>query len=70
MEEIPVEELVKKGTMVKSPFKMTPAERAEWIVRCQAETREYLFSIGQPLVYKRDGQMIAEYANGKIEVLD
>ena len=70
MEEIPVEQLVKKGTMTKSPFLMTAEEREEWEVRMQAKTRAYLFSIGQPLVYKRDGQMIAEYANGNIEIID
>ena len=70
MEEIPVEQLVKKGTMTKSPFLMTAEEREEWQVRMQAKMRAYLFSIGQPLVYVRDGQMIAEYASGKIELLD
>lgn len=33
MEEIPVEQLVKKGTMTKSPFLMTVEEREEWQVR-------------------------------------
>lgn len=69
MEEIPVEQLVKKGTMTKSPFLMTVEEREEWQVRMQAKARTYLFSIGQPLVYKKNGQMIAEYANGNIELL-
>jgi len=69
MEDIPVEELVKKGKMTKSPFLMTADEREEWQIRMQAKAREYLFSIGQPLVYKRDGKMIAEYANGKIELI-
>lgn len=69
MEEISVEQLVKKGTMVKSPFLMTEQERAEWTVRCQADMRLYLFSIGQPLVYEKDGQMIAEYADGSIKTL-
>jgi hypothetical protein len=56
--------------MTKSPFLMTAEEREEWEVLMQAKTRAYLFSIGQPLVYIRDGQMIAEYADGKIEILD
>ena len=70
MEEIPVEELVKKGKMVKDPFKMTAEERAEWQIQMSVKTRAYLYSIGQPMVYKKDGQMIAEHADGRVEYLD
>jgi hypothetical protein len=69
MIEIPVEQLVKKGKMTIEPWNMTSAERDEWEVRMQVEAKEYLFSIGQPLVYEKEGQMIAEYADGKINVL-
>ncbi|HAL82934.1 MAG TPA: hypothetical protein DCO83_12445 [Mucilaginibacter sp.] len=67
MIEIPEEELVRKGKMTKSPFDMTLAEEKEWQIQKQEEAKVYLFSIGQPLVYEKDGFMIAEYADGRIE---
>ncbi len=69
MTDIPEEQLVKKGKMIKAPWTMAPAEREEWELRRQAETRAYLFSIGQPLVYKKNGHMIAEYADGRVKVI-
>ena len=62
-------DLVKKGKMVKAPWTMTEKERAEWERRTQEEAKDYLFSIGQPLVYEKDGQMIAEHADGRVETL-
>jgi len=67
MIDIPKDELVRKGKMTKSPFEMTLAEEKEWQIQKQAEARAFLFSIGQPLVYEKNGVMIAEYANGRIE---
>jgi hypothetical protein len=69
MIEIPAEQLVKKGKMTREPWNMTQAERGEWELLMQAEAKAHLFSIGQPLVYEKLGQMIAEYANGEITVL-
>jgi hypothetical protein len=66
MIEIPEEELVRKGKMTKSPFDMTFEEEKEWQIQRQIEAKAYLFSIGQPLVYEKDGVMIAEYADGRI----
>ena len=66
MIKIPEEQLMRKGTMTKSPFKMTLEEEREWQVQKQLEAKAYLFSIGQPLVYEKDGIMIAEYADGRI----
>ena len=66
MIEIPEEELLRKGKMTKSPFKMTFEEEKEWRIEKQAEAQAFLFSIGQPLVYVKDGVMIAEYADGRI----
>ncbi|HEY5327224.1 MAG TPA: hypothetical protein VIJ27_09495 [Mucilaginibacter sp.] len=66
MIEIPEEELLRKGKMTKSPFKMTLEEEREWQIQKQLEARAYLFSIGQPLVYEKKGIMIAEYADGRI----
>jgi len=67
MIEIPDEELVRKGKMTKSPFDMTFEEEREWQIQKQLEARDYLFSIGQPLVYKKYGFMIAEYADGSVK---
>jgi len=69
MQDIPEEQLVKKGKMVKAPWTMTETERAQWEKRTQEEARDYLFSIGQPLVYEKDGRMIAEYADGRIKTI-
>jgi len=67
MLEIPEEELLRKGKMTKSPFDMTLEEEKQWQVEKQEEAKTYLFSIGQPLVYEKNGVMIAEYADGRIE---
>lgn len=67
MIEIPEAELLRKGKMTKSPFDMTLEEEKEWRIQKQAEAQAYLFSIGQPLVYEKDGVMIAEYADGSIK---
>ncbi|ATP56241.1 hypothetical protein CPT03_07045 [Pedobacter ginsengisoli] len=69
MQEIPLEELITKGEMSKLPFDMTLAERIRWQLELQEDAKEYLFSIGQPLVYKKNGQMIAEHADGRIIVI-
>lgn len=66
-EEIALQDLVKKGKMFKAPWLMTGDEYASWKIRVQAEAKEYLFSIGQPLVYAKNGTMIAEYADGTIQ---
>lgn len=67
--DIPLEVTVKKGEMNKSPFQMTSAELENWHRENKAEARKYLFSIGQPLVYEKDGRMIAEFADGRIKNL-
>lgn len=60
----------KKGRMIKDPRDMTDAERAEWQRGCAENTRDYLFSIGQPLVYEQsDGLFVAEYKDGRKLVL-
>ena len=60
----------KIGTMVKDPRDMTDTERAVWQKQCASDARDYLFSIGQPLVYREtNGQLVAEYANGRVEII-
>ncbi len=68
-QDIPLEVMVKKGEMTKSPFQMTFLELKNWQQENKAEARKYLFSIGQPLVYEKNGHMIAEFADGRIENL-
>lgn len=69
MSEISIEDLLKKGEMVVAPWDMTPIERQDWYRLNQIKARNHLFSIGQPLVFEREGRMIAEYSDGKIEVI-
>lgn len=55
------------GTMAKSPLNMGPEEYKNWQIQGEKEIREYLFSIGQPLVNIIDGVTIIEYSDGTIE---
>ena len=66
---IPVEQFIKKGRMKKFPLLMNPTELEAWEKQEAAYVRNYLFSIGQPLVYEKDGTMVAEYADGRIKTL-
>ena len=60
----------RQGHMRKDPRTMTPVERAKWELRCARQARDYLFSIGQPLVYRRsDGHTVAEYEDERIVVV-
>lgn len=69
IEEIPIDQLVRKGSMVKAPWLMNDVEYAAWKIRVQSEASDYLFSIGQPLVYEKDGVMVSENADGSIDQL-
>ncbi|MGF1637980.1 MAG: hypothetical protein ACFCUU_12965 [Cyclobacteriaceae bacterium] len=53
--------------MKKQPWKMSPEEKKVWKENMNQEIRSHLFSIGQPLVYYKDSQMVAEYSDGRIE---
>ncbi len=44
------ESFIKRGKMKKSPLLMTPEELKVWKAEMKQGIREYLFSIGQPLV--------------------
>jgi hypothetical protein len=48
---------------------MNPVELKAWKEQEAAYVRNYLFSIGQPLVYKKDGVIVANYADGRIKTL-
>lgn len=63
------EALIKKGIMKEKPFDMDDEKKVMWEKEAFERARTYLFSIGQPLVYEKDGQMVAEFADGSIERL-
>lgn len=65
--EIKDEYLFKRGRMKKNPFTMTPEEKAKWNEQAEEQIRNYLFSLDQPLVYCKNGKMVAEYPNGTIK---
>ena len=68
-QDIPLDMLAKKGKKPANFGQMTLEEYRNWERDMQKEAEAYLFSIGQPLVYKKDGQYIAQYADGTINVL-
>lgn len=59
----------KIGRRTNDPRSMTPEERSKWQQQLASNARDYLFSIGQPLVYKRDGHIVAEDKNGRLQVI-
>jgi len=64
-------ELVRKGELEKPLHEMTEHEKEQLYKEMPSKIRKYLFSIGQPLVYKnKKGEFIAEHSDGRIEVLD
>ena len=69
-QKIPLELPIKKGKKPANFDQMTTEEYKDWERRMQKEAETYLFSIGQPLVYKKNGQYIAEYADGSIKILE
>jgi hypothetical protein len=56
------------GTMTKSPWAMSDEEYKIWQEEAKKEAREYLFSIGQPLVYFRENKTVIEFKDGTIEI--
>ena len=67
---VQVEEgLSKTGKMKKSPLTMSAGELKRWKKSMGEDIRAYLFSIGQPLVYRKEGKMVAEHSNGEIELI-
>jgi hypothetical protein len=57
------------GEMEKSPWNMSDSEFEVWKEECKIKTRDYLFSIGQPLVHIVDNKTIIENPDGTIEYL-
>jgi hypothetical protein len=48
---------------------MSAQELKIWQEQGEKEIREYLFSINQPLIYSKNGVMIAENKDGSIETI-
>lgn len=59
----------KTGRRTNDPRSMTSEERSQWQQQLAINARDYLFSIGQPLVYKRDGHIVAEHKDGRLQVI-
>lgn len=57
------------GTMTKRPTEMSAQELKTWQEQGEKEIREYLFSINQPLIYEKNGVMVAENKDGSIDIL-
>jgi hypothetical protein len=58
-----------RGEMTKNVLEMNFAELQEWKKEINQKIRTYLFSINMPLVHKIDGNIVAEYADGRIEII-
>jgi hypothetical protein len=48
---------------------MDTSEKKFWEEDINKGIREFLFSIGQPLVYRKNGKLIAEYPDGRIKTV-
>lgn len=57
----------REGTMTKSPWDMNDVEYKIWQEKCNKDAKEYLFSIGQPLVYVYGDKVVIENADGTTE---
>lgn len=57
---------IKRGKLPANFDDMSLEEVKAWERDMQKEAVDYLFSIGQPLVYEKDGQMVAQHANGAV----
>ncbi|MCS4224495.1 hypothetical protein [Sphingobacterium sp. BIGb0165] len=66
---IPDEELITIGKMRKDPFIMAMEEKIAWKKDLGKDIRCHLFSQQLPLIYHKDGQMIAEYQDGTIRII-
>lgn len=58
-----------RGTMTKIIAEMTPEEYEAWQIDVNKQARDTLFAKNMPLVHKKDGRVVAEYADGRIEII-
>ena len=60
---------ISTGTLQKPIYEMSADEKSTFYKEMNIETRRYLFSIGQPMVYKKGTHVVAEYADGTINIV-
>lgn len=60
------QDFIKRGAMQEDFFLMNEEEKKNWLHVISEKAKTTLFAKGQPLVYRKDGKMIAEYADGRI----
>ena len=58
-----------RGTMTKVIAEMNPEEYKAWQIEVNAKAKRTLFAKNMPLVHKQDGQIVAEYPDGRIEII-
>lgn len=58
-----------RGTMTKVIAEMNPEEYKAWQIEVNAKVKRTLFAKNMPLVHKKDGHVVAEYADGRIEII-
>lgn len=60
---------VRYGGASKSGFEMNQAELEQAAISIRRRAKEKAFSKGLPIIYVENRQLIAEYSNGRNEVL-
>ncbi len=60
---------ITRGTLKKPIYEMTIVEREAFYKNMKLETHSQLFSIGQPFVHLMNGKILAEYADGTINII-
>ena len=58
-----------RGEMTKPIIDMTYEERQTWKREINQKIRKTLFAINMPFVHKIDGKIVAELADGTIEII-
>jgi hypothetical protein len=58
-----------RGEMTKNVIEMSADELQEWEKEINQKIRKTLFAINMPLVHKKDGKIVAELADGTIEII-
>ena len=58
-----------RGEMTKPIIDMTLEERHVWEQEINQKIRKTLFAINMPFVHKIDGKVVAELADGTIEII-
>ena len=57
------------GTLQKPIYEMSADEKSTFYKEINSKIRKRLFGIGQPIVYKKGTNVVAEYADGTINIV-